>query len=548
MRISLVVLSLSLATLLLAGCSSGKHRASTTTGQGPNNAAGKLQGPAPSVRHGFPRRSNTVGRPTFAQDTTPASDANAEQALGGPLPMGTTAQSSWVRLSQKAQAKGTVPVIVELRATGRADPLLTPTERAKQRSKFANVRKALFADLKGKGFTHPKTFQTIPFVALQATPEALAALKSSNHVAAVSEDRAFPLPERRFMLQSSSPNSWMNLNPWWDHYKIGVNTAWSKGYDGRGWTIAIIDSGVQTNHPWLAGKVVREACFATYDDGRGACPNGAAVQYGAGAAAPCTFHEHCGHGTHVAGIAAGKYGVARAAKIIAIQVFHQGDCSDFFGYSEICPQSRNSDEIRALEYVYNLRGTYAIAAANLSLGDASKQYPQPCDGANAETIAFSWKAYYLRAARIATVVSSGNDGSSTGIDAPGCISQNVSVGNTTLDYDGVDAVYSGDGGSNSDPYLSILAPGTAICSSFPTSYGVDDCRAGDVNHQWTGTSMAAPQVAGAIAVLKQLRPAATVEAEVAALQASGPKILDDRNNVTKSRISVWDAVVYLYNH
>jgi hypothetical protein len=60
--------------------------------------------------------------------------------------------------------------------------------------------------------------------------------------------------------------------------------------------------------------------------------------------------------------------------------------------------------------------------------------------------------------------------------------------------------------------------------------------------------VAAPHVAGAIASLKQLRPGATVTSEITALQQSGVGVYDDWAGITRSRINVWNAIVYLYNH
>src|SRR5258705_417618 len=81
-----------------------------------------------------------------------------------------------------------------------------------------------------------------------------------------------------------------------------------------GWVVAILDTGVHGAHPFLAGKVVSEACYSAHGD----CPNGNDEQIGAGAGETCTYAPHtCRHGTHVAGIAAGRgddfSGVARGA-------------------------------------------------------------------------------------------------------------------------------------------------------------------------------------------------------------------------------------------
>jgi ABC-type cobalamin/Fe3+-siderophores transport system ATPase subunit len=76
--------------------------------------------------------------------------------------------------------------------------------------------------------------------------------------------------------------------------------------------------------------------------------------------------------------------------------------------------------------------------------------------------------------------------------------------------------------SNSDTFLSLLAPGQWISSSIPGS--------GFQNFQ--GTSMAAPHVTGAWAVLKQRSPGASVSTVLGALQSTGLPVTDARNGAT----------------
>src|SRR5439155_22771669 len=110
---------------------------------------------------------------------------------------------------------------------------------------------------------------------------------------------------------------------------IGADQAWSAGYDGNGTTIAVLDTGVDSTHPFLAGKVIEEACYSSTVAGTSStvCPNGLDEQIGPGSAVPCPL-DACLHGTHVAGIAAGNDmtssqppGVAKAAHLMAVQVF-----------------------------------------------------------------------------------------------------------------------------------------------------------------------------------------------------------------------------------
>ena len=151
-----------------------------------------------------------------------------------------------------------------------------------------------------------------------------------------------------------------------------------------------------------------------------------------------------------------------------------------------CALSYTSDQIKGLERVYALRNTYTIASANMSLSGG--MYAAPCNSESQKPIIDS-----LRAAGIATVIASGNNGYTNALGSPACIDSAVSVGSTTK----ADAVSSF---SNSAYFLSLLAPGSSIQSSVPgTGYSYS-----------SGTSMAAPHVAGAWAVLKQMKPDAGV--------------------------------------
>ena len=103
----------------------------------------------------------------------------------------------------------------------------------------------------------------------------------------------------------------------------------------------------------------------------------------------------------------------------------------------------------------------------------------------------------LRAAGIATVIASGNDGSTNQLSAPACVSSAVSVGATTKDDRVADY-------SNVAPFLSLFAPGDEIISLYP----------GESFTVASGTSMAAPHVAGTAALMLSLAPnasSATIE-------------------------------------
>jgi subtilisin family serine protease len=298
------------------------------------------------------------------------------------------------------------------------------------------------------------------------------------------------------------------------------------GFDGTGWTVAVLDTGVDKTHPFLNGKVVDEAYYSS----NGSCPNGSMEQIGAGASVPCTYAAGgCQHGTHVAGIAAGRgtsfSGVARGANIIAMQVFSRltgSACTDAGVDEDPCALTYRSDYTKGLERVYTLRGTYQIAAVNLSLGGGEYTTQAACDEAN---LMQKMAIDNLRSVGIATVVASGNNDFSDGLNAPACLSSAVSVGATTK----TDMIPSF---SNSAPFLSLLAPGVDIRSSIPGGgFAAKD-----------GTSMATPHVAGAWAIMKQKFPAASVSSVLNALQTTGLPIQDPSNGVTTPRIRIFHAL------
>ncbi|MBX3084951.1 MAG: S8 family serine peptidase [Anaerolineae bacterium] len=298
------------------------------------------------------------------------------------------------------------------------------------------------------------------------------------------------------------------------------------GFDGTGQTIAIVDNGIDEAHPFLASKIIQsaEACFAV----GGLCPNGTGQQIGTGAAAHLAGAYH---GSHVAGIAAGhrpdtgspQNGVAKGATIIPINVFGGSTSTNY------------DDVVKALEYVHQNRQAYSIAAVNMSLGSRFSYNTGYCDD-DMSNMARAIES--LRAANIATVIASGNDADrnpngdpfTNGIAFPACISSAISVGS-------VDKADHISGFSQTANTLSLLAPGESINSSVPTSHAPSGYALD------SGTSMAAPHVAGAWAVMKQKMPYATVDQILSLLQTTGKSIADARNSgAIAKRIQLDDAI------
>jgi subtilisin family serine protease len=433
-------------------------------------------------------------------------------------------------LQSRAAGQGSIRLIVGVRAPFAAEGLLTAAEAVGQRADIRAVQSGVLDAIPTLG-AKAHQFEFIPFMALAADATELDALSRHPDVTSIEEDR---LAEAT--LAQSSP-------------LIGATTA-NGTYRGNGQTVVVLDTGVDKTHPFLSGKVVAEACYSTTYSAHGAtsvCPGGVSDSTATGSGVNCGV-SGCDHGTHVAGIMTGSSGsfsgVAPGASVIAMQVFSRFDSTTNCGGASTCVLSYTSDQIKALQRVYALRGTYSIAAVNMSLGGGRYTSQADCDTANS---AIKAAVDNLRAANIATVIASGNNGYSDAMGAPGCISNAISVGSTwdaamssSLYFSG--AQCSDSGGvdkvacySNSVSFLNLLAPGSQINSSVP----------GGSYANFHGTSMATPQVAGAFALLKQKVPTLTVIQGLNALTATGQSVIDTRNGIAKPRIRVNDALSYL---
>ena len=411
---------------------------------------------------------------------------------------------------------GRARVLVEVRLPDAFVPegqLPTSWHVTVQRANLASAQSRVLGRLQGRSHTVLRQFQTVPYLALEIAPDALQELAaSSSDVHRVVEDALYEP-----MLPQSVP-------------LVEGTQTWAAGYDGTGVMVAILDTGVDRTHPFFAGRILEEACFSSSIAGSvSVCPNGQTQQFGAGSAVNCPLSvPGCWHGTHVAGIAAGNgasagvafSGVAKGAQIMAVQVFSRQNIVSNQCPSPPCSLAWNSDIMAGLDRVYSLRNQHVFASVNLSLGGATSS--TNCDGDPIKPLVDN-----LRSVGIATVIAAGNDGSTSKLSSPACISSAVSVGSTEK----TDTVSSF---SNVASFLSLFAPGGVIQSSYPGG-------------QWifaSGTSMASPHVTGAFALLKQASPGASVSAMLTALQQTGVAVTDTRagGTVTKPRTRIAHAL------
>jgi hypothetical protein len=421
--------------------------------------------------------------------------------------------SDFDRLARAAARDGEVRVIAGLRTRFTPEGALGAAQAAAQQAGIVAARRRLLGALAGTDHAVVHEYRTIPAVALRLSPAALGALRRSGQAATLEDDviaRAITLAQTTKIVEATeSASSKINRT-------------------GAGQTIAVLDTGIDATHPFLQqtssgpSKVVAEACFASTSS----CPDGTTQEIGPGAGAPCTYDSSgCAHGTKVAGIAAGRgtsfSGVARGAKLISVQVFskYSGDqCSP--GFVGDCAKPTLDDELKGLDWVYQQRANFTIAAVNFSIG-TSGVLSSDCDASFPAT---KTAIDNLRSAGIAFVTSSGNAGSKTGVDWPACISTAVAVGATTNSDTVADF-------SNSSSQVELLAPGVDIDSSVPGGGFATD----------SGTSFAAPHVSGAWAIMKAITPSASVDTVLADLQNTGKPVTDTANNVTKPRIRVLSA-------
>ena len=394
-------------------------------------------------------------------------------------------------LLEAASADGELPLIV-----GFATPDLTGLDDAARAAVIARERQALLHRLGGHSIANLKTYEFLPFVALTVDADGIDTLAADPRVISLEEDwLVVPLLDQSVSLIRADFNH-------------------IAAYTGAGQTIAVLDTGIDRFHPDLAGKVVSGACYSTNEastNTSSTCPGGVTSSVAIGSSGPCDG-SGCDHGTAVASIAAA---VAPSANIISIQVFslrnNQAFCSARNRTSP-CVTGYNSDVIAGLNRVFALRNTYTIAAVNLSLGGGRYYEPFGCDNADA---ARRFAIQQLRDAGIITVAGSGNNGYTDSMLAPACLSNVISVAAS----DKSDRIADN---TNVSAITTVMAPGMAIVSARPGT------TLPPVRASANGSSLAAPHVAGVIALLRQAQPNATVAQIASAIQSGGAQITDNR--------------------
>ena len=329
------------------------------------------------------------------------------------------------------------------------------------------------ADALGLSLKSARTFSSIDGVAVDLTGAQILALAADKHVAAITADARV-----RLAAATTSNDKWP--------FVTGVFKYWASGATpaAPAATIAVVDSGIDASRPEFAGRIVANVNLSTLPgnspgDGRG-------------------------HGTFVAGIAAGDYaghtGTAPSAKIVSLDVMDdQG-------------MARTSDVIAAADWILANKAKYDIRVANFSLHSsvANSFMYDPLDKA----------VERLWLNNVVVVAAAGNYGSPTGPSgvpyAPGNDPFVITVGasdtgRSVSTNDDVSAPWSAYG-YTLDGFAKpeIAAPGRYMVGPVPVTSTLYAERPDHVVEpgymELSGTSFAAPIASGVAALILGRHP------------------------------------------
>ena len=429
--------------------------------------------------------------------------------------------------NQKSSAGKIAPWVMQKTANGRQTEFLVVLAAQADLSAAKNlrtkaekgrfVRKALLGKmeatqqpildwLKARNIEH-RSFYIVNAIWVKANREVAAALAARPDVLRIEgnphvRNVEVPAPETESVAQ---PSALAAIEP-------GINytrapEVWALGYTGQGIVVAGADTGYRWDHDALKNKYRGwNGTTASHDynwhdsihTGGGSC--------GANSPVPC---DDNGHGTHTIGTAVGddggtnQIGMAPGAKWIGCRNMDQGDgtparyleCMEFF----LAP--------------YPVGGTPAQGDSSKSPDITTNSWTCPeSEGCSANTLQAGVEAQ--RAAGIMMVVAAGNSGPacSTISDPPSIYDANYTIGALNNGTDTI-ASFSSRGpvtiDGSSRPKPDLCAPGTNVRSSTRS--------ATNAYINLSGTSMATPHVAGAVALLWSARP--TLRHDITATEA-----------------------------
>lgn len=462
-----------------------------------------------------------------------------------PEPKGELLSERLARTLETVRSNPEVRLIVRLEVpvTSEGELASQPDAEAKIRQQISSIeaaQDAWLAAVKVPAEAAVRTFRSRPYLSLRLEPEALESLLQL----------AFDKAGGRLSIETASGPLAFDLEPdveLVEHaataahapmHAVIVTTQASvlhaEGHQGSGALIAIIDDGVDLAET-LAGagatsRVVDGGSFTSHQPEP--CAGGAAATscLGLEAGRPLQRLPTWSHGTKVATVAASSAfdtsdpytgeerhssGIAPAAGIVTLRV-EDGNGKRWM-----------EDVVAALESLV-LDPVPGLAAVNVSLGTAPS-FPGDCTPTTPLALLVHDYVADLAALDVAVVVSAGNEGYDF-LGFPACLDNVITVAC-------VNVYYQGDLVSNWSPSVDVVAPGHGIL--LPTGPIWGGVATG-------GTSMAAPQVAGAIALLRAAYPTcSSAQIVEALLQHATSKAPFAKDGISRPHLQIEDAARWL---
>ncbi len=312
--------------------------------------------------------------------------------------------------------------------------------------------------------------------------------------------------KRYLFLEESVPL--VNATDMWDVRIDNTNIT------GEGETVCVLDTGIDFSHPYLEGK--NKTCVID-------CANSTNKENEC--LENCSFSDPNGHGTHAAGIIAANgslKGVAPGASLIGVNVFMNGTGEPF---------ALDDDIVAGIDWCINHSEEYNISVISMSLG-GEELFDNYCDS-ESDAIDLVPSINNATLNNISVIVATGNNGNYTHISSPSCIKNVTSVSSSTKS----DLISSF---SNRNNITDLFAPGTNITSTYKNG----------INAMMSGTSMSAPHVSGAFALINhfkrlELNESVSPSEIKEVLNLTGKKINDSDSGLNFSRIDVYSAVLSL---
>jgi len=388
------------------------------------------------------------------------------------------------------------------------------------------------------GFMIKYSYQLIPGLAGEASRTTIKEMANSEEVSAIYFDNPAKIYAPGDGNASASDNPLVYES---DGYisparVIKADRLWEMGIDGTGINVAVIDSGIDKNHPDLVGKVIAEKNFLANE---------------------ISADDLLGHGTMIAGIIAGSgassngryVGIAPGANLINVKVIDQNG------------NGRVSDIIAGIEWaIYNGADVLSLSLGGINLGETNPPITMAADNAadkgvvvcvaagnrnstESESQLTGASASQLKGPSPVELSQAGGSGKDVYflfvpivlalppglIDSPGDGVSVITLGST--DAEGHMASFSGSGPTRDDRIKpDVVAPGTDIISTVPA--GLKGPEYVDIYYaRESGTSLSTPIAAGLAALLLQEKEDLT-PAGVKGAMTRGASKLNNSHGVT----------------